>query len=184
MKKIGFILTTFIGVLITFSLVLISCSKEKKLAFNGTFFNLCEGDTCYNNAVCYNGKCQCPAGYEGSKCLSTWNERYVANYEVNDNCDPNNNYIVSIVPKINQPSEIVISGLSKFCPSGVTTTIRGEIKTASTNLEFPMQLLCNDVYLSGTATQTTDKKYINMFLVARDSLAKTSKECSLVLRKL
>lgn len=184
MKKINLIVSTCIVVLLVASVVLISCNKEKTIKYNGTFFNLCDNDTCYNNGVCYNGKCQCPAGYEGMQCLQTWNGRYVADYQVNNNCNPGNNFNINITPVVNEPTAFLINGINYFCPANTAIPIRASIVTNSTNIEIAKQRLCGDMYVSGNGSQSIDTKTFTLTLTARDSISKVTKECYFTLKKL
>jgi hypothetical protein len=182
MKKLPIVLSTLIASAFLFAMVLVSCNKDPEIKYNGTFIDPCVKDTCYNGGVCLNGECICPSGYEGKQCLTTWNERYVASYEVNDNCNPNNNYNISIAPLVGEATGIIINDVKNVCSSPLSLV--SKISGANTNVVIPFQRACGDIYISGTATQTMDKKYINIYLESRDSMAHTSKYCSLVARRL
>jgi hypothetical protein len=115
------------------------------------------------------------------QCKQVWNERYVGEYEVNDDCEQDSNYIVSITPVIGERTQFLINGLTKYCDIPPVVTVN--IETSSTYIVINKQRICGDIYLSGTGTQTVDKKFINLALSARDSIAKTTTECSLLLKR-
>lgn len=67
MKKIFLLFTIF-------SLVLTSCKKE--------VVDKCEDVICYNGAVCEDGTCLCPEGYEGTNCQETESTKFLGEWEI------------------------------------------------------------------------------------------------------
>ncbi len=179
MKQLRTFSITAIFTILSFTIVgILSCTKPI-IVKNGTIIDPCKDVACFNGGTCLDGNCVCPAGFDGKNCQDTWISRYLGNYEANDQCDLANKYNVSLTNNA-KPNELTINGISNFC-SGVNIT--GSI-TNKTTLDFPTQRFCNDVYISGTASQTENGNFINVWLTARDSATHTSTSCSINLRKL
>jgi hypothetical protein len=161
--------------------IIMSCGKNRDLIINGTNIQPCKNVVCYNGGTCLDGVCQCPIGFEGVECNLKWNERYVGNYTANDGCDAGNAYSVNINQVINNGDEILVSNISKFAPN---VNLTGKLNPDKTTVNFAPQRFDDSLYISGTATQTEAKDFINVWLIARDTNNHVTKNCSVVLRKL
>jgi hypothetical protein len=173
-------ITAFVTVLIFSITAFVSCTKytTKK---NGTIIEPCKNVVCYNGGTCFDGVCKCPAGFGGLDCSDKWNDAYTGTYEANDQCDITNKYLVSIGNGAGNADQIVVTGIGTFCPGVV---LQGVIRPEKSSVDFVKQRFCDSLYISGTATQSQDKSFINVWLDSRDSNNHTSSDCSIVLRKL
>ena len=173
-------ITAVVTVLIFSILAFVSCTKftTKK---NGTIIEPCKNVVCFNGGTCVDGTCKCPAGFSGVDCVEKWNAAYTGTYEANDQCDVLNKYLVSVGPGVSNANQIVLTGISKFCPG---IALQGVINPDNSTVNFDAQRFCDSLYVSGVASQTQDKAYVNVWLTSRDSVAHTTQNCSIVLRKL
>jgi hypothetical protein len=173
-------LTAVITVLVFTFMAFLSCTKytTKK---NGTIIEPCKNVVCFNGGTCKDGLCNCPAGFSGVACADKWNDAYTGTYEANDQCDITNKYFVTIGTGIGNANQIALTGISKFCPG---ITLQGVIRPEKTSVDFEQQRFCDSLYVSGTATQSQDKAFINVWLSSRDTNAHVTKNCSIILRKL
>jgi hypothetical protein len=174
------VLSSFV-ILTVFGITLLSsCGKDNPLIKNGTIIEPCKNVVCYNGGVCSDGRCNCPTGFEGTDCNTTWNNRYTGTYDAIDQCSSGNNYTVQIAPEVGKADGIVIKNISKFCTDVNLSVTIGPDKTT---LKILPQLYCSNYYISGRGTQSDDQKYINVWLTSRDSVNHTSSDCSITLRK-
>jgi hypothetical protein len=171
-------LTTIVMIVISVT-IFSSCGKSGPLKYNGTIINPCENKVCYNGGTCLDGICNCPAGFEGADCNTTWNSRYVGNYNVTDECFNTSTYTLSIAPQINKANEMVIKGITQFCNDVDLNAVIGPDKTYFT---IPSQRYCGEYYFKGHGTQTDDKQTVNIFLENRDSINHSSTYCSITLK--
>lgn len=74
----------------------------------------CEEVICGINSSCFQGRCFCADGYEGTDCSVMSAQKYIGNYQVIEDCDnvgPNfPSYFANIIPG-QQPSRLFITGL-------------------------------------------------------------------------
>ena len=77
MNKIKSILSAVVLTLGVFGIVSYSsCSKKEN--------NPCDAVTCQNGGTCNDGKCQCPAGYEGASCETKTINKFVGSWNVTE----------------------------------------------------------------------------------------------------
>jgi hypothetical protein len=160
--------------------LIMACTKDTPLKYNGTIIEKCLNVVCYNGGTCVDGLCQCPEGFEGSDCKSLWNSRYVGTYDAFDECAPGASYVVTVAPLVNKANGIVLRNIGSVC---LQQELVADITKEKTNIVVPLQKACNNLYISGTGSQTNNGSFINMWLTARDTVLHTSQYCTIVLRK-
>jgi hypothetical protein len=181
MKNIKVILSTSIvlGVLFTTTL-LVSCKKGATKYNETTLTRPCDNVICLNGATCVDGLCNCAQGYEGVKCDTRWNEKFVGVYKASDDClsDTSTFYEVEISANSTYAYKINIANLGNFCPN---TILNAEINPEKTTFAIPMQNVCGDSYLSGYGNISGN--YLNIYLKSRDTILHSSTSCSILLSK-
>lgn len=74
----------------------------------------CEEVICGINSSCFQGRCFCADGYEGTDCSVMSAQKYIGNYQVQEICDNGGanfgTYSATIIPG-QQPSRLFITGL-------------------------------------------------------------------------
>jgi hypothetical protein len=181
MKQASLIISTSVLVMGLFTLLLVGACSKPDLQYNGTIIEACKNVVCYNGGNCLDGRCNCPVGFAGTNCNTAWNSLFTGEYQAVDQCDLSNNYNVQITPQVNKADGLSLSNIGTSCPGAV---LKATINPDKSTIDIPTQNFCNDIYITGTGTQTEDGKYINIWLSGRDSLAKITTSCSIVLRKL
>lgn len=181
MKKISVILSTLIAVLFLFSLIFISaCNKDKTKYNDTTLIRPCDNVICLNGGTCNDGLCYCPQGFEGKQCATRWSDKFVGNYIVDDNCDTSSlgyyEAIINADAAYAYKLKLYNTGLA--CPAQIINAI---INPEKTSFEIPVQNTCGDLYLSGTGNISGN--FVNIYLVARDTVNHTSQTCSLVMSR-
>ncbi len=181
MKKISLILTTTLLVMCAFcSIALFSC-KKKAIEYNETtLIRPCDGVVCLNGASCLDGQCVCPKGYEGTKCQIKWSDKFAGNYTAVDDCNPVGNPVYNVIITANPDYayKIKLYNLGLICPA---KTIEAEISPEKTSFFIPVQNTCGNQYLSGSGNMNGE--FVNIYLTARDTVAHTGSECSIILTK-
>lgn len=183
MKKISTILSTITLVVSLFVLVLVSACNKGDIKYNDTtLVRPCDNVICLNGGNCVDGTCYCPVGYEGVKCETRWNQKFVGNYKVADACYTGADiyYYASIQANSNQATGLTLSNVGTFCPSG---TLQAVVKVEKTAFEIPFQKGCGDLYISGYGNINPNLQFINVYLTARDSVNHTSTQCSLLMTR-
>lgn len=183
MKKITTILSTISLVVSLFTLVLVSACNKGDIKYNDTtLIRPCDNVICLNGGNCVDGSCYCPLGYEGLKCETRFNEKFVGNYKVADECYTGGNvyYNASIQANSNQATGLILSNVGVFCPSG---TLQAVVKPEKTAFEIPIQKGCGDLYISGFGNINPNLQFINVYITARDSVNHTTSQCSLLMTR-
>jgi hypothetical protein len=106
------------------------------LAVTAVAFTSCKDDckdvTCSNGGTCTSGVCDCPSGYEGTNCETSWASGFTGNYNVAES------YIIagggngtanfsSIITAGSDAKKITVSNFSE---SGQNITVDVETKTS------------------------------------------------------
>jgi len=180
MKKIRIILSTFLIISISFSVVLfVSCNKGKTKYNDSTLIHPCDNVICLNGGTCTDGLCYCPQGFEGPKCATKWSDKFVGSYIADDACDTTAGYYnVSISADPDYAYKLRLINVGLACPGSILNAI---INPEKTTFAIPIQHVCGDLYLSGNGN--LNGKYVNIYLTARDTIAHLSNQCSIVLNK-
>lgn len=182
MKNFKLISLTFTTVFTCFAMVFFSACDKKDSNTNSTSLQPCKDVVCLNGASCSDGQCNCAVGYEGTKCETRWSDKFIGNYQAQDECVLNTSipyYNVSISSVVDYANKINIYNLGTNCQSKI---ISATINPEKTSFTIPLQNTCGNYYLSGTGNLSLQE--INIYLIARDSIAHTSKACSILLHKL
>lgn len=182
MKKITLILTTTVVVMCAFCSIIFNSCKKKDIEYNETtLIRPCEGVVCLNGASCSDGVCICPKGFEGNKCQIKWSDKFTGNYTAVDDCNAVGNpaYSVNITGNPDYAYKIRMYNLGLICTGKM---IEAVIDPEKTSFYIPVQNTCGNQYLSGSGNISGD--YINIYLTARDTVAHTGTECSIILTKL
>jgi hypothetical protein len=183
MKKINTILYTLTSVLSLFILVMVSACNKGDIKYNDTtLIRPCDQVICLNGGNCVDGSCNCPAGYEGIKCETRWNEKFLGNYKVADECYTGGNvyYNATIQATSNQATGLTLSNVGVFCTGGALQAV---VKPEKTAFEIPFQQGCGDFYISGFGNINPNLQFINVYLTVRDSVNHTSSGCSLLMTR-
>lgn len=53
-------------------------------AYTACIKDACNGIVCANEGVCVEGRCTCPAGYEGDRCDTEWNKKFAGTWHATD----------------------------------------------------------------------------------------------------
>jgi hypothetical protein len=127
MKKIIF------GLLAVTAVAFTSCKDE------------CKDVTCSNGGTCTEGICDCPSGYEGTNCETSWSSAFAGNYNVAESYTitgqaPATANFSSVISTGTDPKKITVSN---FSDSGQNIT--ADLETA-TSLKINSQI----VTVSGT----------------------------------
>ena len=182
MKNFKLISITFSLIVTCFAIALFSACGKKTSNTNSTTLQPCNNVICLNGGTCSDGLCNCPVGYEGNKCETRWSDKFIGNYQAQDECftsTSNPYYNISISSVVDFANKISIYNLGTSCPAQVISAIVNPEKTSFT---IPLQNTCGNNYLSGTGNLSLQE--INIYLVTRDSVSHTSKACSILLHKL
>lgn len=103
-------------------------------AFGAITYTACNKDeckdvVCQNGGTCDGGNCNCPAGYEGDRCQSKSNAKYVGTYTA---VDAIGTYQVTITADPTDPSKVLVKNLGDYdCTVGGDITWNG-ITSATT----------------------------------------------------
>lgn len=173
---------TIASVLVCFTLVFMMACDKSKVKYNPTtLVRPCDNVICLNGGTCKDGLCYCPQGFEGDKCSIRWSDRFVGQYQADDECytGASGYYNVTINGDPGYAYKLNITNLGIACPN---RTISAVINPEKTSFNIPMQNTCGDYYLSGYGN--INGNYLNVFLKSRDSMNHTSLDCSIVMLKL
>src|ERR1700761_3708402 len=83
MKKFkpGILLTSITTLLAFMSVLYISSCDNKAPALSPT---TCENVVCQNTGYCLYGSCVCPTGYQGSRCETEWNAKFIGTWRMHE----------------------------------------------------------------------------------------------------
>ncbi len=181
MNQMRVIFGTALSVLLFFGLFLwTSCDKSKTKYNATTTIRPCDNVICLNGATCKDGLCYCPQGFEGDKCQIKWSDKFVGAFQAKDACYTGSDvyYNVQISANPDYAYKVKLFNLGVFCP---LSTLDANITSEKTNLQIPLQKGCGNLYLSGTGSISGN--FINVYLIARDTMAHTSQQCSIQLSR-
>jgi hypothetical protein len=182
MKNLKIVATTFLFVILCFTMVLFTaCEKD---ATKNSTINLqsCNNVICLNGGACSEGACNCAVGYEGLKCETRWSDKFIGNYQAQDECYAGTNtpyYSVSMSSVVDYANKIRIYNLGTNCTA---QNILATINPEKTSFTIPLQNTCGNIWYTGTGNISLQE--INIYLIARDTVTHTSKPCSILLHKL
>jgi len=182
MKNIKIVATTFFSIIVCFAVVLFSACEKDATKNSTTNLQSCNNVICLNGGTCSDGQCNCPVGYEGLKCETRWSDKFIGNYLAQDECFVGTTspyYTVSISSEVDYANKIRIYNLGTNCTAQNISAIINPEKTSFT---IPLQNTCGNIWYSGTGNISLQE--INIYLIARDSVAHTSKPCSILMHKL
>lgn len=116
-------------------------------AFGAVTYTACKKDeckdvVCNNGGTCSSGKCVCATGYEGDKCETKFNAKYVGTWSVTETCGTATStpYQVTITADASDPTKVLVSNLGNYnCTVGGTINFNGTVNTANSS-----QLTIND----------------------------------------
>ncbi len=180
MKKFYLVVLTTSFVFLTFSMIVFNSCKKKDIKYNDTtLIQPCENVVCLNGGNCVDGHCNCPKGYEGSKCEFRWNEKFSGSYIAVDDCNQNNpNYHVVLSPDASTPYNVNVYNIGIICPDKI---IKAEINPEKTSFIIHNQNVCGNNWVSGYAN--VNGNFINFYLTTRDTINHTGKVCSIILSR-
>lgn len=181
MKQIGSVIGSALFVVIVFLSVMFASCRKRTISYNdSTLIRPCDNVICLNGGTCNDGQCYCAEGYEGIKCATRWNEKFVGTYVASDECKPDSTafYNVQIVPDLLSANKMQLINLGTFCQGAPLQAI---ITPEKTSFIIPLQFACGDQYISGSGN--INNTYINIFLQSRDSMLHTTSSCSIVMNK-
>lgn len=127
-----------------FTAVTLNACKEDK----------CKGIVCAYGGVCQDGRCLCPAGYEGPQCETVNRDRYKGTWQVAEDGTVSSEALYPVTIE-NGPllTEIVIKSLYNHALGGdVRATVLGD------TLTIPTQII-NDYTVKGTGLLLDDIYY-------------------------
>lgn len=154
MKKINLLMIAFLGAA-TFSLT--SCSNECKdvVCENGGTCNeengLCEcpenfyGDVCetecINGMYSSSGTCDCDEGYEDDKCDIESSEKFLATYDVNDDCVSTDYTSTISKSSSNGEFKVLLSDFGAYLCNSEAITV--EATVSGTDITIEEQTFCS-----------------------------------------
>ncbi|HMN32529.1 MAG TPA: calcium-binding EGF-like domain-containing protein [Chitinophagaceae bacterium] len=180
MKKIQLVLYTSSFILLSFFMIVMNACKKKEIKYNDTtLIRPCENVVCLNGGNCVDGQCNCPKGYEGTKCEVKWNQKFSGSFIAVDDCNmANPNYHVVLSPDAGTPYIVNIYNLGIFCPNKI---IKAEVNPEKTSFIIHNQNTCGNNWISGYAN--VNGNFINFYLNTRDSVQHTGNVCSIIISK-
>jgi hypothetical protein len=180
MKRLKLVALSAFSFLAIIAIVFSSCEKQDVNYGPTTFYKPCEDVICLNGGTCHDGDCNCPVGFEGTKCGIRSIDKFIGNYSAFDECFMNaqESYVAEIQSDFTPITELTLKGFSPtFCPNDLTAYIT----TSSTNFNIPFQQTCGNYYVSGEGNINGD--VLNVNLSFRDSLNHTTSNCDILLNK-
>jgi hypothetical protein len=182
MKNLKIVATTFLSIVLCFTMVLFTACEKDATKNSTTNLQPCKNVICLNGGACSDGVCNCAVGYEGLKCETRWSDKFIGNYQAQDECYAGTStpyYSVSISSVVDYANKIRIYNLGTNCTAqNISATINPE----KTSFTIPLQNTCGNIWYTGTGNISLQE--INIYLIARDSVMHTSKPCSILLHKL
>ena len=147
MKFLKQITTLFIVVFTTSFLTFNSCKKDP-----------CSGISC-GNGVCFNGSCNCNAGYEGAACQTLSTDKFCGNYSgasTPDNSGQGNDVSISDLYSSSTVNQIRITGIGYTQWSNVFTKLYDfqSYVTATIGLQNGAISIVNQTISSGVENYT------------------------------
>ncbi|MGI9192556.1 MAG: calcium-binding EGF-like domain-containing protein [Chitinophagaceae bacterium] len=183
MKNISAVLYTTTLVLALFGVVIFaSCNKGDVKYNDTTLVRPCDKVICLNGGSCVDGYCYCPVGYEGLKCETRWNEKFVGTYKVSDECYTGQDiyYTASIQANSNNATQMTLTNVGAVCPN---SNLLAVVKAEKTSFEIPFQKGCGDLYIYGNGNINPNLQFMNVYLSIRDSINHTTSTCSLLMTR-
>ncbi len=179
-KQIKLVALSTFSFLALIAIVFSSCEKQEQSFGPTTFYKPCQNVICLNGGICADGVCQCPDGFEGTKCETRSVDKFVGAYDAFDDCYMSGaqSYTVSIQADFDPINELTLKGFAMtFCPNDITAIINAE----KSNFDIPFQQTCGDYYVSGEGNM--NGSVLNVNLSFRDSVLHTTHNCSILLNK-
>lgn len=125
----------------------------------------CDGVECLNSGTCRGGRCQCPAGFGGSRCELKWSDNWVGSYTVDDRCNVVGlipQYEATITPSTVYPDVIYFEGFGDLRCEGQRLRIEGRL-TGPDRVEITRQSSCNRRYtIEGTAWRDPNRRSLTV----------------------
>ncbi len=162
------------------AVVFSSCEKQDVNYGPTTFYKPCEDVFCLNGGICHDGNCDCPVGFEGTKCEIRSVDKFIGTYESFDACYMNaqQSYTATVQSDFTPITELTLKGLAPtFCSNDITA----QIVLHKTNFNIPFQKTCGNYYVSGEGNINGD--LLNVNLSFRDSLNHTSSNCNITMNR-
>jgi hypothetical protein len=146
--------------------------------------NKLDQNVCASTSCCVLlGSSKCVSGNQNGPIMkANYSDKFIGNYLAQDECYVGTTspyYTVSISSVVDYANKIRIYNLGTNCTAqNITATINPE----KTSFTIPLQNTCGNIWYSGVGNISLQE--INIYLIARDSVAHTSKPCSILLLKL
>lgn len=178
-KQLRLISLSVTSFLILLVVVFSSCEKQDPSFGPTTFYKPCKDVICLNGGTCLDGDCQCPAGFEGTKCEVKSVDKFIGNYIAYDECymDGKESYNSSIEVDFDPANELTLKGIGVIC----TNDLKAFITVSKSNFTIPLQKSCGNNWISGEGN--LNNNVLNVNLRIRDSVLQTSSSCSILLNK-
>ncbi|MCX8111596.1 MAG: hypothetical protein N3E49_00140 [Bacteroidia bacterium] len=140
----------------------------------------CEGVECLNGGSCRGGRCQCPAGFGGSRCEQKWSDGWVGSYTVDDRCA-----IVGLIPQYEAtispspiyPDVIYFEGFGDVRCEGQRLRVEGRLIN-SDRAEIARQSSCNRRYaIQGIVQRDAGRRSLRVEYYFQDFQTGVSDTC-------
>lgn len=180
-KQISLVALSSFSFLVLIAIVFSSCEKQEQNFGPTTYYKPCEDVICLNGGICYDGNCECPTGFEGSKCEMRSIDKFIGTYEAFDDCYQNaqQSYTASISADFTPVNELILKGFGTLCPNDLLAYIVEE----QSNFDIPFQKTCQDYWVTGQGNISTNGNLLNVNLSFRDSVNHTTTNCSIIMNK-
>ncbi len=126
------------------------CPCDSVSCDHGTATATDEGTDCY---------CECDAGYEGKNCETVSRKKFLATYDVSDDCASSD--YTSEIKKSSTIDQVLITNFGKFLCNGGAPTVIAKVDT--TDLTIPKQYFCNEQFwIKGSGTLSDNQKKVTV----------------------
>lgn len=154
------------------------------LMFGMFMFQSCTDDckdvTCLNGGVCEEGTCICATGYEGEDCAIEMRTKFIADYNVNDNCE--GTYTSAITASSTGIEKVLISNILGPDGDKLIATVNG------TEITVPKQILKNTTgaawELEGKSTGVITNNQFTIVINFKEVGDAVGDDCSLIFTKI
>lgn len=178
-KQLRLISASALCFLTLMALVLTSCEKQEQNFGPTTFYKPCVNVICLNGGACQDGRCVCPAGFEGAQCEVKSVEKFIGSYAGFDECfmSGQESYTSSITADFEPVNALTLRGVSTVC----SNELKAFVTANKTNFNIPFQKSCQNYWVSGEGNIYNN--VLNINIVLRDTVLHTSTTCSILLNK-